>query len=145
MIHNSCKDGFGINMTMKTFLPVSEGHPISMVRSLSGVRLYAATPRSAAGILCAAARFVSAMTTWQQKGIYAYLVRTQNCLFHFTFDEIYRCLLFFTLGRSVSAWIDYSTTKWNHQTQHQGNRPTWSPVYVHSLVCLAHLQHYMSC
>ena len=37
-------------------------------------------------------------------------------LFHFPFDEICRRLLFFTLGRSVSAWIDYSTTKWNRQT-----------------------------
>ena len=27
----------------------------------------------------------------------------QNFLFHFPFDEIYRRLLFFTLGRSVSA------------------------------------------
>ena len=50
----------------------------------------------------------------------------QNFLFHFPFDEIYRRLIFFTLGRSVSAWIDYSTTKWNRQTrQHQGKRPTW--------------------
>ena len=39
----------------------------------------------------------------QQKGIYTYLVRIQNFLFHFPFDEIYRRLLFFTLGRSVSA------------------------------------------
>ena len=38
-----------------------------------------------------------------QKGIYTYLVRIQNFLFHFLFDEIYRRLLFFTLGRSVSA------------------------------------------
>ena len=27
----------------------------------------------------------------------------QNFLFHFSFDEIYRRLIFFTLGRSVSA------------------------------------------
>ena len=27
----------------------------------------------------------------------------QNFLFHFPFDEIYRRLIFFTLGRSVSA------------------------------------------
>ena len=39
----------------------------------------------------------------QQKGIYTYLVRIQNFLFHFPFDEIYRRLLFFNLGRSVSA------------------------------------------
>ena len=53
---------------------------------------------------------------------------------------------FFTLGRSVSAWIDYSTTKWNRQTrQQEGKRPTWSPVYVHSLVCLAHVQNDRSC
>jgi len=32
-----------------------------MVSSLSGVRLYAATPRSGPGLLCAEARFVSAM------------------------------------------------------------------------------------
>ena len=32
--------------------------------------------------------------------------------FHFPFDEIYRRLLFFIHGRPVSAWIDYSTTKW---------------------------------
>ena len=37
----------------------------------------------------------------QQKGIYTYLVRIQNFLFHFPFDEIYRRLLFFTLGRAV--------------------------------------------
>ena len=44
------------------------------------------------------------------------LIRTwyvyQHFLFDFAFDVIYRHLLFFTLGRSVSAWIDYSTTKW---------------------------------
>ena len=39
----------------------------------------------------------------QQKGIYTYLVRIQNFLFLFPFDEIYRGLLFFILGRSVSA------------------------------------------
>ena len=38
--------------------PISEVHPISMVCSRSGVRLYAATPRSGPGLLCAAARFV---------------------------------------------------------------------------------------
>ena len=38
-----------------------------------------------------------------QKGIYTYLVRIQIFLFHFPFDEIYRRLLFFTLGGSVSA------------------------------------------
>ena len=31
----------------------------------------------------------------QQKGIYTYLVRIQNFLFHFPFDEIYRRLFFF--------------------------------------------------
>ena len=65
--------------------------------------------------------------------IRTYLVRIQNFLFHFPFDEIYRRLLFFTLSRAfcfrVSEWIDY-TTKWNRQTrQHQGKRPTSSPVY----------------
>ena len=39
----------------------------------------------------------------QQKGIYTYPVRIQNFLFHFPFDGIYRRLLSFTLGRSVSA------------------------------------------
>ena len=39
----------------------------------------------------------------QQKGIYTYLVRIQLFFFHFPFDEIYRRLLFFTLGRSLSA------------------------------------------
>ena len=39
----------------------------------------------------------------QQKGTYTYLVRIQNFLFHFPFDEMYRRLLFFTLGRYVSA------------------------------------------
>ena len=39
----------------------------------------------------------------QKKGIYTYLVRIQNFLFNFPFDEIYRRLLFFTLGRSVFA------------------------------------------
>ena len=34
----------------------------------------------------------------QQKGIYTYLVRIQNFIFHFPFDEIYRRVLFFTLG-----------------------------------------------
>ena len=40
-------------------------------------------------------------------GTYVYKI----FLHHFPFDEIYRRLLFFTLGRSVSAGIDYSTTK----------------------------------
>ena len=31
----------------------------------------------------------------QQNGIYTYLVRAQNFLFHSPFDEIYRCLLLF--------------------------------------------------
>ena len=39
----------------------------------------------------------------QQNGIYTYLVRIQNVLFHSPFDEIYRRLHFFTLGRSISA------------------------------------------
>ena len=42
---------------MKTFLPMSEGHPINMVCSRSGVRLYAATPHFGPGLLCAVARF----------------------------------------------------------------------------------------
>ena len=57
-------------------------------------------------------------------------VRIQKHLFHFPFDEIYRRLIFSTLGLSVSSWSDYSTTKLNRQTrQHQGKRPTSSPVY----------------
>ena len=43
--------------------------------------------------------------------VYTYLVRIHNFLFHFPFDEMYRRLHFFTLGRSIPAWIDY-TTKW---------------------------------
>ena len=39
----------------------------------------------------------------QLNGIYTYLVRTPNFLFHSPFDEIYRRLLIFTLGRSISA------------------------------------------
>ena len=34
---------------------------------------------------------------------YTYVVRIQNYIFRFPFDEIYRRLLFSTLGRSVSA------------------------------------------
>ena len=34
-------------------------------------------------------------------------VRTQNFLLNFPFDEIYRCRLFISVGRSVSAFIDY--------------------------------------
>ena len=45
---------------------------------------------------------------YNKKGVYTYLVRIQIFLFHFPFDEIYRRLLFFTLGRSVSASIDYT-------------------------------------
>ena len=67
--------------------------------------------------------FTPAASSTTKGDIYTYLVRIQNFLFHFPFDEIYRRMLFFTLGRSVSAWIDYSTTKWNRQTrQHQGKR-----------------------
>ena len=36
----------------------------------------------------------------------------QHPLFDFPFDEVYWHLLFFTLGSSVPAWIDYSPTKW---------------------------------
>ena len=36
--------------------------------------------------------------TAKQKGIYTYLVRIQNFLFHFPFDEIFLRLFFFTLG-----------------------------------------------
>ena len=39
----------------------------------------------------------------QQKGIDTYLVRKNFFFLHFPFDEIYPRLLFFTLGRSVSA------------------------------------------
>ena len=37
----------------------------------------------------------------QQNAIYTYLVRIQNFLFYSPFDEIYRRLLFFTVGRSI--------------------------------------------
>ena len=37
------------------------------------------------------------------KVIYTNLARIQNFLFHFPLDEINQRLLFFTLGRSVSA------------------------------------------
>ena len=110
--------------------PISEGHPISRICSRSGVRLYAANPRSGPSLLCAAARFVSAMyaTVWvlpdlpssrtslcwkgwssqllrvlQQKGIYTYLVRIPILFLIFRFDEIYVRLHFFTLGRSFYA------------------------------------------
>ena len=52
-----------LEVDYETNPPMSEGHPISMVCSRSGVRVYAATPRSWPCLLCAAARFVSAMTT----------------------------------------------------------------------------------
>ena len=48
-------------------------------------------------------KLVHLLRVLQQKGIYTYLVRIQNFLFHFPFDEISRRLLFFTVGRSVSA------------------------------------------
>ena len=48
-------------------------------------------------------KMVAHLQQLQQKGICTYLVGIQNFLFHFPFDEIYRRLLFFTLGRSVSA------------------------------------------
>ena len=69
--------------------PMSEGHPISMVCSRSGVRLYAATPSSGPGLLRAAARFVSAMygTVWvlsricrpQEEPLSAGRVRVHTC------------------------------------------------------------------
>ena len=104
-----------------------------MVCSRSGVRLYAAAPRSGPGLLCAAARFVSAMyvtvlavsdlpssritsllegleftppSSARTKGD-IYVPGTwyayQHFLFDFPFDEIYVSLLFFTLGRSFYA------------------------------------------
>ena len=69
--------------------PMSEGHPISMVCSRSGVRLYAATLRSGPGLLCAVAHFVSAMygTVWvlsricrpQEEPLSAGRVRVHTC------------------------------------------------------------------
>ena len=38
-------------------------------------------------------------------------VCTQIFLLIFLFDEIYRCRLFISVGRSVSAFTDYSATK----------------------------------
>ena len=58
--------------------PISEVHPISMVCSRAGVRLYAATPRSAPGLLYAAARFVSV----KQQGSDG-CSRWQDFFFHF--------------------------------------------------------------
>ena len=89
---------------------MAEGHPINMVCSRSGVRVYAATLR-ALSLVCGSTLRVSHDNMTTKGNIYV-LVRTQNVLSHFPFDEIYRRLLFFTLGRSVSAWVDYSTTKW---------------------------------
>ena len=53
---------------------ISEGHPISMVCSRSGVRLYDATPRSGPGLPCAAARFMSAKkATMAARGCRAFI------------------------------------------------------------------------
>ena len=109
-----------------------------MVCSRSGVRLYAATRRSGPGLLCAAARFVSAMYVtvlvlsrifrpheypagrvrvhtsfecYNTRGYISSWYEYQHFLFDFPFDEIYVRLLFFTLGRSFYAGIDYSTTR----------------------------------
>ena len=50
-----------LEVDYETNPPMSEGHPISMVCSRSGVRVYAATPRSGPCLLCAAARFMAAV------------------------------------------------------------------------------------
>ena len=57
LIHTSHTGGAALSCFRP---PISEGHPISMVCSRSRVRLYAAALRSGPGLLCAAARFVSA-------------------------------------------------------------------------------------
>ena len=46
---------------------------------------------------CMLEKYINAhlLRVLQQKGIYTYLVRIQNLLFHILFDEIYRRLLFF--------------------------------------------------
>ena len=72
--------------------PISEGHPISMVCSRSGVRLYAATPRSGPGLLCAAARFVSAK---QQGNDGFFILRLMR------YTDV--CFISISVGRSVSA------------------------------------------
>ena len=41
--------------------------------------------------------------TAKQKGIYTYLVRIQNFLFHFPFDEIFLRLFFFLLDTTTSG------------------------------------------
>ena len=55
-------------------------------------------------------KMVAHLRCYNKRG-YTYLVRIQNFILHFPFNEIYRRLLDFILGRSVSALIDYSTTK----------------------------------
>ena len=100
-----------------------------MVCSRSGVRLYAAPPRSGPSLLCAAARFVSAMyaTVWVlsriavlKKNLSAGRVRVDTCYERYNKRGyirtwyVYKKLFFilmrytdvcfvFTLGRSVSV------------------------------------------
>ena len=49
--------------------------------------------------------FTPAASATTKRDIYEYVpgTYTKNFFLHFPFDEIYRRLLFFTLGRSVSA------------------------------------------
>ena len=49
---------------------------------------------------------------YNKRGYIRNLYVYPHFLFDFAFDEIYRHLIFFTLGSSVRPWIDYSTTKW---------------------------------
>ena len=48
-------------------------------------------------------KMVAHLQCYNKRGYIQYRVHIQNFIFHFPFDEIYRHLLFFTLGRSVFA------------------------------------------
>ena len=79
--------------------PMLKGHPISMVCSRSGIRLYAATRRSGSGLLCEAASFLSAMyaTVWvlsricrpQEEPLSAGGVRVHTCCESYNKGDIY--------------------------------------------------------
>ena len=65
----------------------SSGAPVHVLHCFSTAAAAAAAAAAPAAALCGAASFCT----------------YTHCLFHFPFDEIYRRLLFFTLGCSVSA------------------------------------------
>ena len=64
----------------------SSGAPVHVLHCVSTAAAAAATAAAAVG-------GVASFCTYS----------LQNFIFHFPFDEIYRRLIFFTLGRSVSA------------------------------------------